>query len=350
MRKSPFAFGQKIVIALAIAGIIAPAKLLSSPTGGAAGPDESGRAVELQRAERTGKSPDRPKPDFENVSYGPHERQVFDLWRAKSVRPAPLVVFIHGGGFNGGDKSSLASGELKAFLAEGISCAAINYRLLREAPIQEILRDCARAVQFLRAHAEEYRVDPSRVAAQGSSAGAGASLWLAFHPDLAEPGHVDPVRRESSRLVAAAATNPQATYDLLSWENVLGESGAAWTREGEVLAFYRCPSAAELDAPRYRAIRADVDLLGLISADDPPVALCTTAPGGPATKRSHFLHHPRHALALQQQCEADGVPVVLLRRNGAGGKGEEEALRRFLVTQLKGELRAPGASAASAPP
>ena len=44
----------------------------------------------------------KPAPDLENVSYGPHERNVLDLWKAKSDAPTPLVVYIHGGGFRGG--------------------------------------------------------------------------------------------------------------------------------------------------------------------------------------------------------------------------------------------------------
>src|SRR5262249_50623872 len=44
-------------------------------------------------------------PTFADVSYGPHPRQVLDFWRAGTERPAPLVVFIHGGGFVGGDKA-----------------------------------------------------------------------------------------------------------------------------------------------------------------------------------------------------------------------------------------------------
>ncbi|MEJ5297644.1 MAG: alpha/beta hydrolase, partial [Armatimonadota bacterium] len=46
-----------------------------------------------------------PPPDFSNVRYGAHERNVLDLWKAPGNGAAPLVVFIHGGGFVGGDKS-----------------------------------------------------------------------------------------------------------------------------------------------------------------------------------------------------------------------------------------------------
>ncbi|MGH9339313.1 MAG: hypothetical protein ACRD1R_06950, partial [Acidobacteriota bacterium] len=51
--------------------------------------------------------PDKPAPDKANVSYGPHERNVLDFWQAGSSKTAPLVVYIHGGGFRAGDKSSI---------------------------------------------------------------------------------------------------------------------------------------------------------------------------------------------------------------------------------------------------
>ena len=44
----------------------------------------------------------KPAPDIANEHYGPHERNVLDLWKAKSDKPTPLVVFIHGGGFRAG--------------------------------------------------------------------------------------------------------------------------------------------------------------------------------------------------------------------------------------------------------
>lgn len=44
-------------------------------------------------------------PDIADHSYGPHERNVLDLWKAKSGRPTPLVIYIHGGAFAHGDKS-----------------------------------------------------------------------------------------------------------------------------------------------------------------------------------------------------------------------------------------------------
>ena len=81
----------------------------------------------------------RPTPTHANVKYGPHERNVLDLWLAKSDQPTPLVVFIHGGGFVNGDKSGANPDAIRRCLDAGVSFMAINYRFRRHAPIQDIL-------------------------------------------------------------------------------------------------------------------------------------------------------------------------------------------------------------------
>src|SRR5204863_748197 len=98
---------------------------------------------------------DLPTPDYADVSYGEHPNDKLDLWLAKSDKPTPLVVFIHGGGFVGGDKSSASSAAIKQCLDAGVSFASINYRFRTEAAINTVLRDSARAIQFLRHQADE---------------------------------------------------------------------------------------------------------------------------------------------------------------------------------------------------
>ena len=63
-------------------------------------------------------------PTFENVAYGAHVRNVLDLYLAASESPTPLYVFIHGGGFRGGDKGAVPPELLDACLETGISVAA----------------------------------------------------------------------------------------------------------------------------------------------------------------------------------------------------------------------------------
>ena len=72
--------------------------------------------------------PKRLAPTAAEVSYGPHERNVLDFWKAAGDGPRPLLVHIHGGGWIGGNKT-LDPAKYQAFLDKGISLASINYRL-----------------------------------------------------------------------------------------------------------------------------------------------------------------------------------------------------------------------------
>ena len=252
----------------------------------------------------------KPAPTHADVSYGPHERHKLDLWLARTGAPAPLIVYIHGGGFVNGSKAGASASMIRESLAAGVSFMAINYRFRPSAPIQDILRDCARAIQFVRAKARDYGIDPARIASYGGSAGATSSLWLAFHDDLADPRAADPVLRESSRIVAAGALNTQATMNLLRWPDFLGASRPEWTRPGEVPTFYGATTDADLTTPKFKAILDDVDMLALVSRDDPPVFLFSAQPDGPLSNRGHLLHHPNHAREVKKACDAAGVPAT----------------------------------------
>src|SRR5437868_13372808 len=105
-----------------------------------------------EKAKGKTKSRQAPTPDFANVHYGPHERNVLDLWKAKSDKPTPLVVYIHGGGFRAGSKETISPG-LLTLLDKGISVMAINYRFSPEVTFPAHYMDSARAIQYARAHA-----------------------------------------------------------------------------------------------------------------------------------------------------------------------------------------------------
>ncbi|MBI5691962.1 MAG: alpha/beta hydrolase fold domain-containing protein [Verrucomicrobia bacterium] len=301
---------------------------------GKAGRKSTGKNAIDEGTAPAGERVRKPTPTHADVSYGPHERHKLDLWLAPSPAPTPLVVFIHGGGFVNGSKAGAHAGMIQGCLDAKVSFMAINYRYRTTAPIQEILRDCARAVQFVRHHARDYNLDPARIAAYGGSAGAGTSLWLAFHPDLANPTSPDPVLRESSRIAAAGAINTQATYHLRRWPEFLGTPGD-WNRPGEIPAFYGLKTEAELDGAG--AILADVDMLGLVSRDDPPVFLYTSHPAGTPGNRGHYLHHPGHAQQVKRVCDAAGVTAVAWFAFAEPRlEGDYLAeLRRFLFQHLK---------------
>jgi acetyl esterase/lipase len=278
----------------------------------------------------------RPEPTFKSVAYGPHPQNTLDLWLARSDRPAPLVVFIHGGGFVSGDKAQASGAAVQRCLAFGVSFASINYRFLNDAPIQDILRDSARAIQFLRLHAKEYNIDPQRIATFGSSAGAGTSLWLATHRDLADPANADPVLRQSTRIAAAGCLDGQATYDLVEWARLIGPWRPEWMRSpNETAEFYHFKSDADFATPEGRRILGDCDMYGLVSAAAAPVFLFCSQPDGEPRDRNHMLHHPRHAQAIKQRYDEVGAEAELFKPAAGGQPGNPiDALGRFLFKHL----------------
>ena len=252
---------------------------------------------------------------FCNEKYGPHARNTFDIWLANSDQPTPLVMYIHGGGFIGGDKSRYYDSEdWVRFLEAGISVASINYRFMNEPPygILSSMKDAKRCLQFLRYHAEKYNIDKTKVACSGGSAGAGTSLWLAFSNDMAEPENNDPILRESTRICCAGAFATQATYDILQWPEILNLP--LHTTPEEMLMIARAfglKSAEGIDLWAQDKIRKELDFLGKMNEKSPPFFVYNRREGGIPTNDDELQHHPLHAKALKEKAETLGVEAVV---------------------------------------
>ena len=82
-------------------------------------------------------------PTHRDVKYGPHDRNIMDVWLAESDKPTSVLVSIHGGGFRGGNKS-VSGGLLTQSLESGISVVAITYRLSDQAIAPAQFLDSAR--------------------------------------------------------------------------------------------------------------------------------------------------------------------------------------------------------------
>lgn len=102
----------------------------------------------------------------------------------RAPTPAPLVIWLHGGGWRDGDKTPVPPGVL-LLLDDGIAVASVNYRLTGDTRFGERvfpaqIHDVKGAVRFLRGHAAEYRLDPDRFAVWGASAGGHLAALLAL--------------------------------------------------------------------------------------------------------------------------------------------------------------------------
>jgi hypothetical protein len=275
-----------------------------------------------------------PAPTHQDVPYGPHQRNVLDFWQADSKNPAPLLVSIHGGGFVGGNKS-VAPQLLKECLDTGISVAAISYRYSTQAIAPAPFQDGARAVQFLRSKSREWNIDPKRVAATGGSAGAGISLWLAFHDDMADPKNNDPVLRESTRLACAAVFDGQTSYDPRFIRKLF--PGKDVYKIGPLRQLFDADldKLDELPADKYRLFE-EVSAITHLTKDDPPVLLSYSRPiDVEITDMGIGIHHALFGKVLKEKMDALGIPCELYAANKRVGDGTPmrtiEFLKRYLL-------------------
>ncbi|MEQ1935742.1 MAG: alpha/beta hydrolase, partial [Fimbriimonadaceae bacterium] len=211
---------------------------------------------------------------LQSIAHAQSPTQVLDFWQAKSSQPkTPLLFFVHGGGWMTGDKAN--PDFLAKCLENGISLVSINYRLIADAqaakidpPVKACLDDAARALQFVRSKADEWRIDKERIGGCGGSAGGFTALWLGFAPEMADAKSADPVSRESTRLRCVMAFVPQTTLDPKQMQ--------AWIPNNEYGNHaFGLPSMADFIAKRETLLPwiERFSPYALATADDPPVLL-----------------------------------------------------------------------------
>ena len=280
------------------------------------------------------KRPAVPTPTHAEAAYGPHERNVLDFWQAESAQPTPVLVFIHGGGFVAGSKAGVNPSALAACLSSGISFASINYRYTTQAPYPAPMLDGARAIQFLRSKAAEWNLDPKRIGAFGGSAGAGISMWVGFHDDLAKPASADPVERQTSRLTCVGSIGGQSSYDPLQIREWLG--GRAWEHPA-FKPFYVVSSNEEFEKPEVRKLAYDASVINHLTKDDAPVFMFYSEPDAPLASDSApgaGIHHPKFGHILQEKMDALGIEAVYRHASDGQQPPGMEAMIEWLTQRL----------------
>ena len=262
-------------------------------------------ALAQQPGEKNGPRPYQIKPEVENLHYGPHERNVLDFWKAKSDRPTPLILHIHGGGFVAGDKSNVPMPLLHYALAHDISFATMNYRYSTIAPYPAPMEDGAHAVQFLRSKAAEWNLDPDKFAATGGSAGAGILMWIGFSKDMADPASSDPVRRFSSKLQVLGPVDGQSTYDPREVAKLVGEETA---RIGPLYLLVGLKPGQQPD-DHSRKLWEECSPINHVTAGAPPVFMYYTRPMKPlpVADTGEGIHNPRMGYLLKERMDKAGA-------------------------------------------
>ena len=261
-------------------------------------------------------------PSHTDYKYGDHKLQAFDIWLAISNdgKPTPLVIYIHGGGFRGGDKRGANPNR---FLDAGISFASMNYRLTNggEFPYPTAMHDSARGLQTIRSKAKEWNIDSKRIACFGGSAGAGISLWLAFHDDLAEPQSKDPIARQSTRIIAAATSGGQSTYDMRTFRE--------WFKvpnlkpHSALYDFYGVKDRNWETERVYKLMEDASPITHLDKSDQVPVFMTyggTNTPVDENTSEGAWVHHVLLGLKLKDAMEEMGLECTVVDRENRSDK------------------------------
>lgn len=168
-----------------------------------------------------------------NVPYGADPAQRFDLWLPANGRAAPVVFYVHGGGWANGNKDNPGiETKLAHWIPKGYVVVSTNYRLVPSAGPVEQARDVARALSTLQGRARTWGLDPTRVVLMGHSAGAHLVALLGADPDmLRQAGALMPrgvVALDSGALdVTALMTQPRVPQ---LYKNAFGSDRRYWRK------------------------------------------------------------------------------------------------------------------------
>ena len=144
-------------------------------------------------------------PQYPDLAYATASpAQKLDLYLPDGPGPFPVVLIVHGGAFMFGDKShDISMAGTDQLLGRGYAVANVNYRLSGEAKAPAQIQDVKTAVRWLRAHAGEYRLNPHKIGAWGSSAGANLAALLGTSGGVAALEGADLGHAEQSSRVQA---------------------------------------------------------------------------------------------------------------------------------------------------
>jgi acetyl esterase/lipase len=206
-------------------------------------------------------------PQVVGVPYGPDPLHVLDLYLPATTRPAPVIVFFHGGGWISGSREMVAQSLLRE-VRDGYAVASVDYRLAPAAQFPAPLEDAKRAVRWVKAHAAQFHVRRDKVFVAGSSAGGHLAAMVALTAGAFEPTGLPPdLAAQSSRVVGAFVE--VGPLDLSALSEVAVPLGP-----DVVAQLLGCPQpSAEEPVPCSDAQKAAASPVAYVTPDDPPMYL-----------------------------------------------------------------------------
>jgi acetyl esterase/lipase len=253
-----------------------------------------------------------------NVSYDVRfgRETSLDLYLPTDDRLArPAIMLVHGGAWISGAKENYLNAALR-FSRAGYVTASINYRLSPESIFPAAVQDCWCALSFLRQNAEEFRLDPQRIAVIGYSAGGHLVAMLATSADV--PG-VQPDCEAGPTFAPAAVVSGAGVYDLRPEVEAPSEASLLIIEKFMGGSVEEIPAQYELASPIVH-----------VSPNDTPILLIHGT--------YDFFVPFEQAPPMRDALLAAGVAVELLEITGAGHVGNPSINPGGLELEISADL------------
>jgi len=261
-------------------------------------------------------------PDIHVATVGDHELGL-DLYMPEGVANPPLLVWIHGGGWRAGSRKSVST---LAFVEAGFAMASVSYRLSPVAEFPAQSHDIKGAIRFLRANADKYSYDASRIGVLGVSAGAHLAALVGVtngHEQLEGNigGNLDYSSDVQAIVSYFGASNLTSILDQSTPFGLNIRVSALDTLFGG--SPEDKPELAKLASPKFHVDAADPPLLLLHGDQDPQMPI----------NQTHELHGAYKHLGLD-------VDFEVVHGSGHGGPGffdepRTAMVKSFLDKQLR---------------
>ncbi len=235
--------------------------------------------------------------------------------------PMPVVVYIHGGGWRGGNRDAGVR-PLSRLASRGYFGATIEYRLSGEARFPAQIEDCKAAIRFLRSKAKEYGIDPDRIGAWGPSAGGHLVALLGTSGDVQE--------LEGKGGAAELSSRVQAVVDWFGPTDFLKMGKNKIDHDAP-----RSPESLLVGGPIQENPEkvAAANPITYVSKDDPPFLIMHGDKDDLVPfSQSELLH-----AALEKAGVPSKLHVVKGAGHGFGGRDLEAMVDEFLDRNLKGK-------------